>query len=155
MGGRADEEKADAAHRRLLETARDKVGEAFDRQVRKVQALEERLAQEQARLEELAALLGPLEDMIEKAPAEEVAASPPKRSRTEHSSRGRLGMRDSILQIMKTRRKETWSPSKLHPLLLGRRVTTSLENVQNTMRRMAADGQLTKVGRGSYRLPGR
>jgi hypothetical protein len=154
MAGRADEEKADAAHRRLLEAARDKVGEALDRQSRKLDALEERLEREQTRHEELSMLFLSLDEMIEKDTHNVVAAGSPGRSRTGHSSRGRIGMRDVVLQIMGTGAGgELWSPSRLHPLLLARGVTTSLPNVQNTMRRMADDGEVVKVGRGAYRLP--
>jgi hypothetical protein len=154
MAGRADEEKADAAHRRLLDATHSKIGEAFDRQAKRVKALEEQLARERARLGDLSTLLLPFEDMSSGGSGKEDAPeSPPERSRTAHSSRGRLGMRDVILEVMSTSPDETWSPTELHPPLLARGITTTLRNVQNTMRRMAADDQLAKDGRGLYRLP--
>ena len=78
-----------------------------------------------------------------------------------HLSRGtadgdptrRPGIRRTILDAMRTAPGADWSPAEIFDVLSGADPHLRAENVQVTMRRMAARGELTKAGRGSYRLP--
>src|SRR5205823_1587398 len=60
--------------------------------------------------------------------------------------------REAILQVMARRPHREWTPTAVSDDLTryGRRVARS--NVQVTLRRLADDGRLRKVGRGTYQL---
>jgi hypothetical protein len=148
------------AHARELLSLYERAGRLFDRQRDRQDRLEEQIHSLQRehelgeeRLGELGQVLAQLEDALKAARKGEVLqADELIEPRTSHSRRGPVGFRGPILEIMAERPEGPWSPQDVHIALGGQQLLTSLRNVGHTMRKMAADGQLERMGHGAYRL---
>ncbi|HVN62739.1 MAG TPA: hypothetical protein VMT59_15910 [Gaiellaceae bacterium] len=64
--------------------------------------------------------------------------------------RGPAGIRNSILAVMATLPEADWSPQRVRTILGERKLTA--HNVAHTMHRMAADGEIERLGYGKYRF---
>jgi hypothetical protein len=148
------------AHVHDLRALHERVGKLFDRQSARQGRLEKQihsLQQEhelgEERLGELGLVLAQLETALDAARRGEVPpADDLMEPRTAHSRRGPVGFRGPILEIMSERPEAPWSPQDVHIALGAQQLMTSLRNVGHTMRKMAADGQLERLGHGAYGL---
>jgi hypothetical protein len=144
---------------RRIEVARDELEQriaAKDERIARidgrVQSLQERRSSEAAERKKLAGLRPRLESMLEGIRADSEAAGLPLPERTPHSTRGRVGIRAPILQLLRDAEDGT-APIEVTRRLLELGVAASAGHVSRTMARMARDGELERLGYGLYCLP--
>ncbi len=146
-------------HIRRLEEVRDDLEQAIatkDERIARidgrVQSLQERRSHEAAERDKLAGLRPRLESMLEGIRADSEAAGLPLPERTPHSTRGRVGIRSPILQLVDNAEGGT-APIDVTRRLPELGVAASAGHVSRTMARMARDGELERLRHGRYRLP--
>ena len=161
MSPRRQPECADVKVRELV-VFREAIARQFDAKAARQDRLEERIEELQAEhgrgedeLGELGMRLGQIDDAIRALlNGDSLPAAELMQERTAHSRRGPVGIRSAILEVMREEPDRVWAPRAVHAALGARAVTTSLRNVGNTMRKMAADGQLLRPeAHGAFALP--
>lgn len=116
----------------------------FRAEAQRVQLLEKELAESNDRLQLLASLLTAQENLH--------VPGQPSGGRSSRTQSRQRGIRSHIASIMRSRPAGPWTPAELEEALGSRGIKASRSNVQTTLARMVAAGEVAKIRRGAYRL---